>query len=78
MSISYRVKGDYSAALIGTVLTTDRAKIKQAIVDDVPLTLITTKELKFMANCDLGKQWQHLANAPVFLKYEPTYIAISA
>jgi hypothetical protein len=70
--LSYRCEGDYSCWIInptsydileGTV-TNCKKELMKALENNVPVLLLSTQELKFMADADLGKKWLEMANLP--------------
>ena len=50
------------AATIGTLITNNRAAIKNNI--DHVTDWIDRERVQFMASCDVGRHWEALANAP--------------
>ncbi len=55
------------AAQIGTLITTDLRAIITAAKTGEVTQYITKDVAKFMAACDLGTNWQRLANAPTII-----------
>lgn len=52
-------------AQIGSKITNNRLIIIQAIKDNTITRWLSQEEMKFMSDCDLGKNWDHMASGPV-------------
>lgn len=68
MTIRYRCNGGVIAWNINGTISNDREKLKAALELDLPVTLVTDAEAKFMAACDLGHKWKELAELPVLFQ----------
>jgi predicted solute-binding protein len=78
-------EGDYSCWIINPrpdgklhgVITNSFPHLKEALEKNINVLLITTEQLKFMYNCDLGEKWKRLAALPpVFTHHNGKIVAI--
>lgn len=51
------------AVMLGTIITNDRKIISKAIQENQDIRLLDRKHMEFMAACDLGSRWTHLAES---------------
>ena len=64
-----KLRGDeIVAAMIGTMITNNANDIKTEIDNGGEVTLLTRREMQFMAAADLGTKWTVLANGPTLIK----------
>lgn len=52
-------------AMIGAIITNNPADIIRGLENNTLTRFISKKEMQFMASCDLGSNWEALANSRV-------------
>ena len=58
------------AVINGGTVTNDRAAIYQAVHDGRVNKWLDRRHMQFMAACDLGPNWQKLADSPTLFKLD--------
>ena len=52
-------------AMIGTIITNNPADIIRGLENNTITRLLSKLEMQFMASCDLGRNWEVMANSRV-------------
>jgi len=58
------------AVINGTTVTNDPSEIAKAIENNRCNRLLDRRSMQFMSACDLGRNWDNLANSPTLFRID--------
>lgn len=67
------LKKDEEGIVAKEVITRDKGMIRVALRHGCPVFWISRWHAQFMADCDLGRTWERLANAPTLWNSESLF-----